>query len=236
MKSKILFGIVFSFSVQFSFAQFKQNDTLFIVRNINKEFTHFIFIDTNKHSPVYKMVADFNFDQFDLDTYKRSLAYLSKQKLIPKKYSFSNFPREWVQLVPFKDVIYVYKPNDFYSHLKIKLTDSVFIYWGGEGPEANYMQQFQKLDSVTYEFKLRASWPYKTILTIKILNQEKGIAVFRFQQFDQLGKLGNLYYQLMGDVTKMRNIPLLVNDSDKAKQYEVDVDKIDYSEYFKGKK
>jgi hypothetical protein len=182
------------------------------------------------------MVADFNFDQFDVDTYKSSLAYLSANKLVPKKHSISNFPREWVQLVSFKKVIYVYKPNDFYYHLKIKLIDSVFIYWGGEGPEANYMQQFQKLDRVTNEFKLRSNWPYKSIVTIKILDQEKGIAVFRFQQFDQLGNLGNVYYQLMGDVSKMQQIPLLVNDSDRAKQYEVDVDNIDYSKYFKVKK
>lgn len=230
MNSKILLSIVFSFSFQFLFAQFKQNDTLFFVRNINEEFSHFIFIDTNKQSSFYKMVADF---KFDIDTYKSSLAYLSANKLIPKKLSFNKFPREWVQLVSFKKVIYVYKPNDFYSHLKIKLTDSVFIFWGGEGPEANYMQQYQKLDSVTYEFKLRANWPYQSIVTVKILNQEKGIAVFRFQQFDQLGKLGNTYYQLMGDVNKMQKIPLLVNDSDRAKQYEVDVDIIDYSKYFK---
>ncbi len=213
--------------------QSKINDTLYFVRNINEEFSHFIFIDTNKQSSFYKMVADFKFNQFDIDTYKSSLAYLSAYKLIPKKLSFNKFPREWVQLVSFNKVIYVYKPNDFYSHLKIKLTDSVFIYWGGEGPEANYMQQYQKMDSVTYEFKLRANWPYQSIITVKILNQEKGIAVFRFQQFDQLGKLGNTYYQFMGDVNKMQKIPLLVNDSDRAKQYEVDVDNVDYSKYFK---
>jgi hypothetical protein len=37
----------------------------------------------------------------------------------------------------------------------------------------------------------------------------------------------------MGDVNKMQKIPLLVNDSDRAKQYEVDVDNVDYSKYFK---
>jgi hypothetical protein len=237
MKARGTYFILFFLLLKYNcIGQSKINDTLFFVRNINEDFSHFIFIDTNKQSAFYKMVADFNFDQFDVDTYKSSLAYLSANKLIPKKHSISNFPREWVQLVSFKKVIYVYKPNDFYYHLKIKLTDSVFIYWGGEGPEANYMQQFQKLDSVTYEFKLRSNWPYKSIVTIKILDQEKGIAVFRFQQFDQLGKLGNVYYQLMGDVSKMQKIPLLVNDSDRAKQYEVDEDNIDYSKYFKVKK
>ena len=39
-------------------------------------------------------------------------------------------------------------------------------------------------------------------------------------------------YLLMGDVKKMRNIPLLVNTCDNEKQGELDFDKIDYQKYF----
>ena len=39
-------------------------------------------------------------------------------------------------------------------------------------------------------------------------------------------------YQLMGDVRKMRNIPLLVNTCDNQKQDELEFDKIDYARIF----
>jgi hypothetical protein len=73
-------------------------------------------------------------------------------------------------------------------------------------------------------------------LTIKYIDKENGIAIFRNKYYDSNSKEMIERYQLMGDVRKMRNIPLLVNTCDNMKQYELDFDKVDFAKYFKNPK
>lgn len=230
---KIPLFFLFLFVHGISFAQFKLNDTLFFVRDKNDEFYHRIFIDTNKRSEFYSYVSDFKIANFDIDSYKRSLKYLYSKKLFPKKQALENLPREWVMLETYKTKIYVYSPADFYFHYKVKLTDSLFIDWTGEGPEANYIQKFTKLNSSTYEFSLKSQTSLNRELTIKYIDKEKGIAIFRNKYYNSYFKKMIEEYQLMGDVRKMRNILLLVNTCDNSKQHELDFDKIDYAKLFK---
>jgi len=229
---KILFFFLSLFIYGASFAQFKQNDTLFFVRDKNDSFYHRIFIDTNKKSKFYSYVSDFTIENFDIDSYKRSLKYLYSKKLFPKKYSLENLSREWVMLETYKGKIYVYSPADFYFHYKVKLTDSLFIDWTGEGPEAMYIQKFNKLNSSTYKFILKSQSSQHRELTIKYIDKEKGIAIFQNKYYDPYLKKMIQQYQLMGDVRKMRNIPLLVNTCDNQKQDELEFDKIDYAGIF----
>lgn len=233
MNSKILFGIVFSFSIHFSFAQFKQNDTLFFVREVSAEVYHAIFIDSNKNSVFYNFVSDFTIAEYEKYTYERSIDYLCLKRLPLKKKRVDPFPKEWVMLESYKGNRYVNSPNDYYSHYKMKLTDSVLIHWDGEGPQATYINQFHKIDSITFQFSMQSIWSPKINLTIKYLDKSKGIAVFRFNYYNIGDKKMKTYFQLMCEVKKMRNIPLLVNYSDTEKTYEVDFDNIDYSKYFK---
>lgn len=233
MNSKILLSIVLSFSFQFLFAQFKQNDTLFFVREVSADVYHAVFIDSNKHSAFYNYVSDFTFNDFAKDSYNYSIDYLRSKKILLKKKSVYPLPEEWVMLESYKGNRYVNSPNDYYSHYKMKLTDSVLIHWDGEGPHATYINQFQIMDSNTFQFSMQSILSPKINLTIKYLDKAKGIAVFRFNFYNIGDKKMQTYFQLMCEVKKMRNIPLLVNYSDTEKSYELDFDIIDYSKYFK---
>ena len=233
MNSKILLGIVFSFSFHFAFAQFKQNDTLFFVREISDEAYHAIFIDSNKNSVFYNYVSDFTINDFAKNSFNNSIDYLRSKKIQLKKKSYYALPEEWVMLVSYKGNMYVNSPNDYYSHYKMKLTDSVLIHWDGEGPQATYVKQYHKIDSITFQFSMQSIWSPKINLTIKYWDKSKGIAVFKFYYYNIGDKKMQTYFQLMCEVKKMRNIPILINYSDTEKAYEVDVDNIDYSKYFK---
>jgi hypothetical protein len=230
---KILLFLLFLFAHRISFSQFIFNDTLFFVRDKNDEYYHKIFIDTNKKSEFYSYVSDFTIANFDIESYKRSLDFLYSKKLNPRKQRLENLPREWVLLETYKSKTYVYSPNDFYFHYKVKLTDSIFIDWTGEGPEANYIQKFTKINSSTYVFNLKSQTSLNRELTIKYIDREKGIAIFRDKFYNSYFKEMVEQYHLMGDVQKMRNIPLLVNICDNLKQYEPDFDKVDLSKLFK---
>lgn len=233
---KILLFLLFLFAHRISFSQFIFNDSLFFVRDKNDEYYHRIFVDTNKKSEFYSYVSDFTLANFDTDIYKRSLQYLYSKKLFPKKQSLENLPVEWVLLETYRSKIYVYCPNDFYNHYKVKITDSIFIDWTGEGPEANYVQKFTKKSESTFVFSLQSQMFHNRELTIKYIDKENGIAIFRNKYYDSNSKEMIERYQLMGDVRKMRNIPLLVNTCDNMKQYELDFDKVDFAKYFKNPK
>jgi len=230
--SKLLLLIVFAFISKINFAQFKLNDTLFFVRDSNQFYYHKIFIDTNKTSEFYSLVSDFTFNKFDTDAYKSSLSYLYSRKLFPKKQYYKDFPLEWTMLETYKGKIYVYSPADYYTHYKIKLTDSVFINWTGEGPEATYINEFQKIDSCTYKFILTSQLYERRELTIKYLNKDKGIAIFHDKWYNKIIKEPIDDYYMMVDVKKMRATPLLVNTCDNQKQVEVDFDTVDYKKIF----
>ena len=218
----------------FATAQFKQNDTLFFVREKNDSLYHRVFIDTNKKSEFYSLVSDFKISGFDKDTYKRSLNYLYSKKYFPKKNKFlKQIPSEWVMLESYKGKIYVYSPADYYFHYKVKLTDSLFIDWTGEGPEATYIQKFTKINTSTYQFILRSETHHFRELTIKYIDHEKGIALFQSKEYNSSLKKMEVSYQLMVDVKKMRTIQLLVNTCDHQKQDELDFDKINYATKFK---
>lgn len=228
MMHRILLLILSFFLCNILSAQFKQNDTLFFVRELNDSLYHRVFIDTNKKSAFYTYVSDFNISGFDIDTYKRSLNYLYSKKLTPKKLALTNIPREWVRLETYKGQIYVYSPADYYSHYKVKITDSLWIDWTGEGPEATYIQKLTLLASSTYQFTLKSQmYPYREIL-IRYIDEQKGIALFQIKRYNPDVKKQEVYYRLMADVRKMRNIPLLVNTCDTQKQDELDFDIIDY--------
>ncbi|MBI2273305.1 MAG: hypothetical protein HYU70_05880 [Bacteroidetes bacterium] len=210
-------------------AQFKVNDTLFFIREINDSLYHRVFIDTNKKSVFYTYVSDFNITGFDIDTYRMSLSYLYSKKLHPTKQDLTNIPREWIMLETYKGQIYVYSPADYYNHYKVKITDSVWIDWTGEGPEATYIQKFSRPTASSYQFTLQSQmYPHREIL-IQYINEEKGIALFEIKQYNSDSKKKETSYCLMADVRKIRNIPLLVNTCDYQKQNELEFDIIDYA-------
>ena len=216
-----------------NWAQFKINDTLFFVRTKTDSFYHRIFVDDHKNSKFYSSVSDFTIKGFEKDTYERSLEYLYSRKLFPKKKTLNEIPREWVMLETYKNKVYVNSPCDYYFHYRAKFTDSIFINWDGEGPEATYIERVIKEDQLTYHFFLKSQTYKSWELTIKYLDIEKGIAVFRKKFFNDIFNKADVRYQLMVEVKKMREIPLLVNYCDYQKESELEFDKIDYSAKFK---
>ena len=230
MKNLLL--ILFCFILKKNFAQFTYNDSLFFIRDSTEMYYHRIFIDTNKNSTFYSLVSNFSFNNYDSISYQRSLEYLYAKQLFPHQQFNNNLPKEWIKLEIYKGVTYVYSPNDFYFHYKIQFTDSVFINWNGEGPEAAFIHKFQKKNSNTYVFNLTSESFANTIVTIKFLNKENGIALFQFKKKRAYSKQTLCYYVLMVDVNKMKKLPLLVNFCNNQKQYELEFDKVNYDAIF----
>jgi hypothetical protein len=73
-------------------------------------------------------------------------------------------------------------------------------------PMANKILSYKKIDNKTFSFVLTGVERPKRNLTIHIIDNQKGIAIFE-EIFDNKNKL----YYLMIDATKIKQFPIIVN-------------------------
>jgi hypothetical protein len=202
------------------------DDTLFLLKNGD----HTIFVDNSIKSKFYNHISNFEFDKFDNDSYAYSLAYLKDNNLKLTKKNISDLPKKWIILKYYKNNFYTYYPSDFYSHFKVSISDTALIDYGGEGPMANKILSYKKVDNMTFSFVLTGVERPKRNLTIHIIDNQKGVAIFE-ELFDDKDKL----YYLMVDATKITQLPIIVNYCKSQKQMEFEFDVPDYNKLLKSK-
>ena len=108
------------------------------------------------------------------------------------------------------------------------ISDSAFIDYGGEGPMANKILSYKKVDNKTFSFVLTGVERPKRNLTIHLIDNQKGIAIFE-ELFDEKDKL----FYLMVDATKIRQLPIIVNYCKSQKQMEFEFDIPNYNKLLK---
>jgi len=207
-----------------------KKDTVFIEKEYNKDDKYAVFIAPSKNSEYYDHISDYSFGKFDHQSYKESLDYLKRKKLELSKVSINDFPKNWILLHQYKGKHYVYSPNDYYFHYKIKITNNSYIDFSGEGPSANKILDFKKIDQNTVQFNLAGIGSNGRKVLIHLIDKNAGIAVFEDVSLDR-----EKYYYLMVDAHKIRNFPLIVNYSINNKYHEISFDKIDFQSLLKGK-
>ncbi|MCF6403736.1 hypothetical protein L3C95_12670 [Chitinophaga filiformis] len=198
-----------------------KRDTVFLLREKRTTGYHAVFIDTNPASGYYKAISDFSFTGDDKKIYANTLALVKDKRLT--RFTSKEFPRRWIQVYQHKEKFYVYHPSDFMYHSMVRVTDSTYIDYCGEGPLANRIISFSKVDSTTYRFTLKS--PYTGIhkVVVHIIDPKRGIAVF-----EESVETGEKYYNLMVTADKVRGLPVVVNYSPDQKEVEFDFDEPDY--------
>ncbi len=214
----------------FAFGQTVNSDTTFLLKETKGGTYHSIFIDTNSASEFYDQISDFTFAEFDQKSYSSSLNYLKANKIVSAKKTIKWIPLKWIILKQYKDKFYTYKPSDFLSHFKISIIDSAFIDYTGEGPIANKIIDFVKVDDKTFKFRLTSINIEDRTLIIHIIDKKNGIAVF-----EDTSKGKNKFFYLMISADKIRKKPIIVNYCETEKQLEYHFDKPNYSKLLKNK-
>ena len=213
MKIQNILIVLLIMSSDVTYAQSARKDTTFLLKEKRRIGYHTVFIDTNPKSAFYRKITDFSFISDDAERYASSLEFFKGQKLT--RFTNRKFPRKWIELYQYKGKFYVYYPSDFYFEYKTRITDSTYIIHTGEGPVANKIISFRKVDSSTYRFRLTGEYGRNRKLTVHIIDPKKGIAVFE-ENVDGRGKA----YFLMVAADKARNLPLIVNYSRAQKEEE----------------
>ena len=203
-------------------------DTIFIRKDSLQGASQAIFFETNKNSKYYDNITSFKFDMFDQESYDYSLDYLKKNKIRLKKQKTILPSKEWIILKQYQGKLYAYHPCDFYSFYQVSINDSTYVDWTGEGPVANKIVSQKKLNNTSYQIKLTGFYEQDRTLTINIIDEEKGIAVFT-EQTKQNEK--NRYIMIMAD--KIKDVPFIVSSCENHKQSELEFEEPNYDELLK---
>lgn len=204
------------------------NDTLFLVREKSEAYYHAVFIDKNKSSKFYDAISCFGFDEYDNEHYNATLEYLKENNITLKRKIINGLPLKWIAFYQYKGNFYTYKPSDFMNHYKISITDTTFIDYEGEGPVANEIIDFTKIDNYTFRFHLTGSHKANRELVIYIIDSKNGIAVFEDKYTNAIwgDKEESTYLMIAAD--KIKNFPIIVNYCETMKQNEFEFDELDY--------
>jgi flagellar assembly factor FliW len=193
-----------------------KSDTVFIFKDSVKGFSQSIFFEENKNSKYYDAITSFEFDLNDTESYKNSLEFLNDKKIKLKKQKTILPYTKWINLKQYKGEFYAYHPCDFYSFYKISISDTTYIDWTGEGPIANKIMFQKKVNDSTFEMKTYGVNALEKKITIRIIDKERGIAVF--EEIENV-EFKNTYFMIMADKIKM--VPFIVNNCDIYKQREL---------------
>jgi len=219
----------FSGTFCFSFGQSNQTDTTFLLRTNSDGIYHAIFIDPTKASKLYDRISNFTFYNFDQESYDNSLNDLKSNHISLTRKVITQVPKKWIPLYQYRNKFYVYYPCDFYFHFKVSITDTSFIDYTGEGPVANKINDFKKINDTTFKFNLTGIEPNRNLI-IHIIEKENDIAVFEENSQEK-----NKRYYLMISSDNVKNVPMIVNYCPTRKEMEFEFDKPNYSKLLEAK-
>lgn len=212
----------------------KGSDTIFISREITKDYYHTIYIDTKRQSEYYKWLTDFTFDEDDKSSYDGTYKYAkSKNPDSYKRTNFTDLPQQWIPVYPYKNKYYLYAPSDWGNAGKRMINDSSFVFWYMDGPSPAPLQSIKQQGNNIYVLEIasiydKSSPPEK--VTIYKIDKKTELSVFEFSKASYEPE-----YRLYIPVKSAKYFYMIVNDSD-MKQDEFEFDKINYQKLIKGLK
>ncbi len=207
-------------------SSFTLNDTLFIFRDSVEGTAQSIFFDNNRNSHFYNDINGWSFQANDLESYTASINYLKEKNLkLNKKKPIIPYTK-WITLKRYKGVFYAYHVCDYYHHYQASINDSTYIDWTGEGRDANQIVGQKKIDDQTYEYQLNGVVYHERKIHIHLIDKERGIALF--EEVDPEFNENNFYYMIASE--KIRSVPIIVNNCETSKQFELGFDNISQQE------
>ena len=209
-------------------AMAQKQDTVFLKARTSEG--HSIYIDPNRNSKAYQLIANTSYAAPDRE-YKMSLKELSKHRTKSfKKSNTLDIPLKWYALKWYKGRYYVYAPSDW-SSVRILISDSTFIFQQMERA-ISLIHQIEKTGTDRYSILRTQEYASRrSKVNIYMVDRKRGIAVFENLYDDPQNKGSS--YELMVDLNKIKNYPVIVNYSPHHKDLEFAFDEPDFKALLK---
>lgn len=159
---------------------------------------------------------------------KHNTVYIDLKKSSTKAQLLTSLKNEnkYISLNKHQDNYYLYAPCDWMYHHEITIKeDSVFMLFGEPDAYKIIQKNIDKRNITTY--KLQNEFLSDVSLSVKVLDQEKGISVLNFR------RASNNHYFLMVNSSKINQYPIIINDCPDTKVEEFEFDEIDAEKLFR---
>lgn len=188
-----------------------------------------VYFEPDRNSRLYRELTNFELGDFRGPAYRNSMEQLRRRGLKLKPIRNVLPWRQWVKLERYKGEFHVYKPCDFFVHYQWSINDTTLIDWTGEGAFGTMVLSQRKLDAKTFQILYTGEPKQSAELTIHLVDQARGIAVFRYVWSPK-----DTSYRLMIAAAKIRSVPLIVNHCPTGKRGEFSFDEPDWKVLKKG--
>ena len=231
IKKTICFLMVFTF-VLCCFGQevvnsmpYMVNDTLFI----KKDSVQSIFIDKTKNSKYYS-ISNITFAEIENnEIYKQNFEFLKTQKIKLKNHKIDNkLPQKWTPLYLYNGEYYIYYPNypcDYWAYRLCFITDSTFVDAWATDVMVDAILEYKKIKNNIFQFNVAYLSTFQNRkITFYLIDKKRGIAILRDENGEGSGDF------LMVDADKAKNFPVIVNECDNGKMFQLDFQKPNFEE------
>jgi len=204
-------------------------DTSFVFRNLEKDFYHAIYIDSNKDYKYFSNIKQFSLHGHDSIGMLLSLQEELKHK--KQKINHSNidslFPKVWYQLNAYNNQLYLYEPNDNGFNTNKVLSDSCLINFNMDGADPILIDSVKQAGKTALHLYYQRHFrPKKDTISIYILDCDRKIALFDYHY----PTLKNRYRLMVASETS-NTFSVVVNYSKNRKRFEYQFDPIDFEPY-----
>lgn len=217
----ILFGLnAFSQSKTFLF-----NDTLFVQRNIDTDYYHALYIESNPESEMYTQMTRFRIPDEELENLKVIYGNCKQKKTgIKVDLKALKLPQHFLPVYSFEKQLYLYRPSDWGNLGGMSLSDSCLIHWNMDGLWPDLFQSVSQINKRHTFLSLFTIFEdiYAYTLTISCIDEMRGLYLWEY------GSKGSKpLYCLYADIEKARSYPIFINYSKTQKEMEFLFEEID---------
>jgi hypothetical protein len=209
----------------------KSTDTIFLTRELGKDYYHIIYVEKNRRSIFYTQLLDFKMDEPDTNAYIQNCKDFDKDLCKPvKKFRLWGLARQWLPVYKYKHKYYLYYPGDTGLENRKMITDSTICYSNMDGWFPEQMLSVKQPDKKTWTFGISSFGRAKSTLTIHIIDGKTQLAVWEDGGIGRPDRYG-LYIPR----EYAAKFDMIVNYTNGDLPDEIEFDKINYNALLKGR-
>jgi len=199
----------------------KNNDTIFIKRELSEDMYHAIYIEKQKNTQRFKWLTNFSFNESDIEGYKSAKEYYKEKYPLAYKTKVNTFslPKNWIPVHKYKNQYYTYAPSDWGNTGQRTINNQEFIQMNMDGPNPNPIESSEKINSKKVEFTLFGG----DIVRVYLFDPKQRIYIFEIDN----GNSGS-YYGFYVPSQYASNFDMIVNYCQTQKQHEYHFEEVDF--------
>ena len=194
-------------------------DTVFLIRDIDINNRHVVYIEKNREAEARKQLFDFSLRMSDTDAIQENYNYLlsgaaphnSLDKLIPQ--NLHGLATQWLPLRQYKGRLYLYKSCESGLEGKDLVHPYGLLRFRMDGTHVTLLKQVSKIDATTFQLRFFAYWngagkSTSDTITIHMLDRTGQVAIWEYAD-GQIAK----HYELCTTPAGAGSFDLIVCDT-----------------------